>query len=62
MAENPQYLSECVCGNCGHTGHVTWEGEGRHKRIVEKTEIADSAPGGLQGFACAHCGETLQAV
>lgn len=62
MADAPQYLSEFVCGSCGHTGHVTWEGEGTGKRVVEKTEIAETTAGGVQVFSCAHCGTRLNAV
>ena len=62
MTETAQYLSEFVCGNCARTGHVTWEGTGDNKRIVEKTENVKAADGEKFVFSCAHCGEGLMAI
>lgn len=62
MSQPAQYLSEFVCGNCARTGHVTWEGEGAAKRIVEQTEIIRERSDNKTSFECAHCGTALGAI
>jgi hypothetical protein len=62
MPEPAQFISEFVCGNCARTGHVTWEGEGSAKRIVERTENIQHRGDGKTSFACAHCGAALGAI
>jgi hypothetical protein len=62
MSQPRQYLSEFVCGTCARTGHVTWEGEGSARRIVEQTESIRYSAGDKTRFACAHCGTPLEAV
>ena len=62
MPQPAQYLSEFVCGSCARTGHVTWEGEGAVKRIVERTENIGDRDGDKTSFACAHCGAALGAI
>jgi hypothetical protein len=62
MSQPAQYISEFVCGNCARTGHVTWEGEGAGRHIVERTENIREVAGEKTSFACAHCGAALGPV
>ena len=57
-----QYLSELVCRECGRTGHITWEGTGTAKRVVEVSESVKHDLGPPPVFTCADCGTSQQPV
>ena len=56
MAEHTQYMNELTCAGCGRTGHITWEGTGEHKRVVNLSESLEQQPGTPRIFTCVDCG------
>jgi hypothetical protein len=56
-----QFMQELVCSGCGHTGHITWEGAGAAKRVVNMSESLDLHPGNPPTVTCTECG-TVQAA
>lgn len=50
-----QYMSELVCNGCGHTGHITWEGLGAAKRVVNMSDFLQQMPGEPPVFKCLKC-------
>ena len=41
----PQFMNEIVCAGCGTTGHITWDGTGETKRVIEKSDNLERLPG-----------------
>jgi hypothetical protein len=59
MAE--QFMQELVCSGCGREAHITWEGAGAAKRVVNLSESLEQHPGNPPTFTCTDCG-TVQAA
>jgi hypothetical protein len=59
MAEHTQYMNELTCAGCGKTGHITWEGAGAQKRVVNMSDNLKQQPGTPPTFTCIACG-TMQ--
>jgi ribosomal protein S27AE len=56
MTEQAQFMKELVCGACGHTAHITWEGEGEARRVVNMSDGIRLHAASPPRFTCAHCG------
>ena len=52
----PQFMNELVCSNCGSTGHITWDGTGESRRVIEMSDSLEMHPGTPPTFTCANCG------
>ena len=55
-APRPQFMNEIVCSGCGTTGHITWDGTGEARRVVEMSDSLTLHPGTPPIFTCANCG------
>jgi hypothetical protein len=53
-----RYLSELVCKGCGRTAHITWEGRGTERRVVEVSDSITLHLANPPTFTCADCGTT----
>ena len=51
-----EYMSELVCGVCAYTGHVTWNGTGRDKRVIYSFTDIQLHPDKPTHFTCLKCG------
>jgi hypothetical protein len=55
-----EFMHEMVCPGCGRTAHITWDGTGPDRRILNISEclkrIAEVPP----TFECADCGARQQ--
>ncbi|HEY5082938.1 MAG TPA: hypothetical protein VII48_00330 [Rhizomicrobium sp.] len=56
-----QFMQELVCSVCGREAHITWEGAGAAKRVVNMSESLEQHPGTPPTFTCTDCG-TVQAA
>ncbi len=57
-----EYMSELVCGGCGHTGHVTWTGEGDENKPKDMSPFLKVNPGLPPTFTCLKCGTAQRLV
>jgi len=54
-----QFITEIACDGCGRSAHITWDGTGAGKQVVDMSETLERQPGELPTFTCRECG-TLQ--
>ena len=57
-----QFMNEIVCGGCGTTGHITWDGTGESRRVIEMSESLQLHPGTPPTFTCANCGAEQSSI
>ena len=58
----PQFMNEIVCSGCGTTGHITWDGTGDTKKVIEMSDSLEMLPGDPPTFTCANCGTVQSAL
>ena len=54
-----QFMTEIACDGCGRSAHITWDGTGADKQVVNMSETLEQKPGEPPTFACRDCG-TIQ--
>ena len=54
-----QFMTETACDGCGRSGHITWDGTGPAKQVVNMSENLEQHPGETITFSCRECG-TIQ--
>ena len=60
MAE--QFMQELACSGCGREAHITWEGAGAAKRVVNLSDSLQLHPGNPPTVTCADCGTEQTAL
>jgi hypothetical protein len=50
-----EYMTEMTCPGCGRTAHITWDGTGPDRRIVNISESLEEIPGKPHSFLCRDC-------
>ncbi|HEX4118339.1 MAG TPA: hypothetical protein VHX99_06020 [Rhizomicrobium sp.] len=57
-----QFMNEIVCSDCGSTAHITWDGTGETKRVIEMSDCLKLHPGTPPTFTCANCGAVQASI
>ena len=50
-----------ACDGCGRTAHITWDGTGAAKQVVNMSETLERKAGDPRTFTCRECGTVQKA-